>query len=101
MNSSGYHEMKKFPKENNTQFNRKIHAHDRLESALVPFDQGSRKGSQVQRRVYVAEISEPLSHCSSGAQLKQRVTSENCWSMWTMRDRIPPSYYLNILTRIE
>jgi hypothetical protein len=31
----------KFPKENDTQFNRKIHAHDRLESARVPFDQDS------------------------------------------------------------
>jgi hypothetical protein len=28
----------KFPKENDTQFNQKIHAHDRLESARVPSD---------------------------------------------------------------
>jgi hypothetical protein len=43
----------KFPKENDTQFNRKIHVHDRLESARVPFDQGSRKRSQIQRwRLY-------------------------------------------------
>jgi hypothetical protein len=40
----------KFPKENHTQFNRKNYAHDRLKSAQVPFDQGSRKRSQVQRR---------------------------------------------------
>jgi hypothetical protein len=31
----------KFPKENDTQFNRKIHAHDLLESARVPFNEGS------------------------------------------------------------
>jgi hypothetical protein len=49
MNLYTYHEMKKFPKENDTQFNRKIHAHDRLESVRVPFDQDSRKRSQVQR----------------------------------------------------
>jgi hypothetical protein len=34
----------KFTKENDTQFNRKIHAHDRSESLQVPFDQDSRKG---------------------------------------------------------
>jgi hypothetical protein len=34
----------KFPKENDTQFNLKIHAQDPLESARVPFDQSSRKG---------------------------------------------------------
>jgi hypothetical protein len=41
----------KFPKENDTQFNRKIHAHDRLESAQVLFDEGSRKRWQVQCRL--------------------------------------------------
>jgi hypothetical protein len=40
-------------------------------------------------------------YCSNGAQLKQRATSENCWRMRTMRARTPPSYQLNILTRIE
>jgi hypothetical protein len=40
----------KFPKENDPQFNRRIHAHDRLESERVPFNQGPRKRSQVQRR---------------------------------------------------
>jgi hypothetical protein len=39
------------PKENDTQFNRKIHAHGRLESARVPFDQGSRKRLQVQSQL--------------------------------------------------
>jgi hypothetical protein len=42
-----------------------------------------------------------LFNCPNGAQLKQRVTSENCWCMRTMRARISPSYQLNILTRIE
>jgi hypothetical protein len=41
----------KFLKENGTQFNRKIHVHDRLESVRVPFDQGSRKRSQVLRQL--------------------------------------------------
>jgi hypothetical protein len=39
----------KFPKENETQFNRKIHVHDRLESAQVPFNQDSRKRPQIRR----------------------------------------------------
>jgi hypothetical protein len=43
MNSSGFHEMKKFPKENGTQFNQKSHAHDLLESARVSFDQNSQE----------------------------------------------------------
>jgi hypothetical protein len=53
--------MKKFPKENDTQFNQKIHAHDRLESARVPFDQDSRKGHKFNAGYYIAEILEPLS----------------------------------------
>jgi hypothetical protein len=48
--------MKKFLKENDTQFNRKIYAHDRLESALLPFNQGYGKKSQIQRPYYIAEI---------------------------------------------
>jgi hypothetical protein len=57
MNSSGCHEMKKFQKENDTQFNRNIHVHDRLESVGVSFNQGSRKRSQVQGRLlYRADI---------------------------------------------
>jgi hypothetical protein len=51
MDPAGYHEMKKFPKENNAQFNQKIHAQDGLESARVPFDQDSQKRLQVQRRL--------------------------------------------------
>jgi hypothetical protein len=42
----------KFPKEHDTEFNRKNYAHDRLESARVLFDQDSRKRSQVQRRLF-------------------------------------------------
>jgi hypothetical protein len=49
----------KFPKENDAQFNRKIHAHDRLESARVPFDQGSQKSRKFNAGYYIAEILEP------------------------------------------
>jgi hypothetical protein len=52
--------MKKFPKENDTQFNRKIHTHDRLESARVPFDQGSRKSRKFNAGYDIAETLEPL-----------------------------------------
>jgi hypothetical protein len=43
----------------------KIHIHDRFESARVPFDQGSRKRSQVHTGYFIAEILEPLSECRS------------------------------------
>jgi hypothetical protein len=56
MNSSGYHEMKEFPKENNTQSNWKIHAHDLLESAQV-----LEKGRKFNTDYYITEILEPLS----------------------------------------
>jgi hypothetical protein len=65
MNSSGYHEMKKFPKEDDTQLNEKIRAHDRLESTRVPFGQGSRKGRKFNAGYYIAEILEPLSQWRS------------------------------------
>jgi hypothetical protein len=65
MNSYGYREVKKFPKENDTQFNQKIHAHDRLESARVPFHQGSRKGRKFNAGYYIAEILELLSQWRS------------------------------------
>jgi hypothetical protein len=41
----------KFQKENGTQFNQKIYAQDRLESARVPLNQGSRNRLQVQHRL--------------------------------------------------
>jgi hypothetical protein len=53
--------MKKFPKKNDTQFNRKNHVHDRLESARVAFDQGSRKSHKFHAGYYIAEILELLS----------------------------------------
>jgi hypothetical protein len=59
MNLSGYHQMKTFPKENDAQFNRKIHAHDRLEFAWEPFNQGSRKGRKFNAGYHIAEIFEP------------------------------------------
>jgi hypothetical protein len=52
--------MKKFPKENDIQINRKIHAHDRLESARVPFNQGSRKDRKFNAGDYITEILELL-----------------------------------------
>jgi hypothetical protein len=55
----------KFPRENDTQFNRKIHAHDRLKSARVPFNQGSRKDRKFNTGYYIAEILEPLSQLRS------------------------------------
>jgi hypothetical protein len=42
---------------------KKIYAHDRLESAQVPFDQGSRKDRKFNAGYYITEILEPLSHC--------------------------------------
>jgi hypothetical protein len=41
----------KFLKENDTQFNRKNSCSRSFGTALVPFDQGSRKRSQVQHRL--------------------------------------------------
>jgi histone-lysine N-methyltransferase SETMAR len=55
----------KFPKENDTQFNQKIHADDHLESAWIPFDQGSRKGRKFNAGRYIAEILEQLSQWRS------------------------------------
>jgi hypothetical protein len=39
----------------------KVHAHDRLESARVPFDQGSRKGGEFNAGYYIGKILESLS----------------------------------------
>jgi hypothetical protein len=73
--------MKKFPKENETQFNRKIHAHARLESTRVPFDQSSRKGRKFNAGYYITEILEPLSQwCSieaAGNERKELVHADN------------------------
>jgi hypothetical protein len=49
----------------------------------------------------VYDIAEILKHSLNGAQLKQRAMNKNCWYMRTTRAGIPPSYQLNILTRIE
>jgi histone-lysine N-methyltransferase SETMAR len=43
----------------------KIHAHDRLESAWVPFDQCSQKSRKFNAGYYVAKILEPLSQWRS------------------------------------
>jgi hypothetical protein len=51
----------KFPKENDTQFNRKNSCSCRLESARVPFDQDYRKGRKFKAGYYIAEILESLS----------------------------------------
>jgi histone-lysine N-methyltransferase SETMAR len=65
MNSSGYHEMKSSQKRTIHNSIEKIHAHDRLESARVPFDQGSRKGRKFNTGYYIAEILELLSRWRS------------------------------------
>jgi hypothetical protein len=98
MNSYGYHKMKKSPKENDTQFNQKIHAHDRLESArrFRPI-KVLEKGRKFNTGYYIAEVLKPLSQQRSveaaGKERKLLVHANN--------SRIPPSYQLNILTRIE
>jgi hypothetical protein len=65
MNSSGYHKIKKFPKENDTQFDQKIHAHDLLESARFHLIKVLEKGCKFNAGYYVAEIFEPLSQWRS------------------------------------
>jgi histone-lysine N-methyltransferase SETMAR len=55
----------KFPKENDTSFNQKIHAYDRLESARVPFDQGPEKGHKFNAGYYFTATLEPLSQWRS------------------------------------
>jgi hypothetical protein len=99
MNSSGYHETKKFLKENDIQFNRK--------TFMLTIVWNSRGLDLIKVLGKVASSTPAIislrceSYCPNGAQLKQRATSENCWCMRTMRARIPLSYQLNILTRIE
>jgi hypothetical protein len=94
MNSRDYHEMKKFPKENDAQFNRKIHAQDRLESARVPFDQGSRKGRKFNAGYYIAEILESLSEWRSieaaGNERKLLVHADNARSH---TDKLSTQYF--------
>jgi hypothetical protein len=101
MNSSGHYETKTFPEKNDTQFNRKIHVHDRGKPRGFHLIEVLDKGRKFNAGYYIAEILEPSSHCPNGTQLKQWATSEKCWCMPTMRTRIPPSYQVNILTRIE
>jgi hypothetical protein len=82
MNSSRYHEIKKFPKENGTQFSRKIHSHDRLESALrFHLIRVLEKGRKLNTGYYIAEILEPLSQWRSieavGNERKLLVHADN------------------------
>jgi hypothetical protein len=59
----------------------KIHVHDHLESARVPFDQCSQKGPKFNAGYYIAEILEPLSQWRSieaaGNQRKLLVHADN------------------------
>jgi hypothetical protein len=50
---------KKFLKENDTQFNRKIHGHNHLESARVPFHQSSQKSCKFNADCYIVAILDP------------------------------------------
>jgi hypothetical protein len=61
MNSSCYHEMKSSRKRTTRNSIEKIHSHDRLESARVPFDHGPRKGRKFNACFYIAETLKPLS----------------------------------------
>jgi hypothetical protein len=65
MNSSGYHEMKSSQKRMTHNSIEKIHAHNRLESARVPFDQGSRKGRKFNAVYYITDVLKPLSQWRS------------------------------------
>jgi hypothetical protein len=65
MNLSGYRKMKSSRKRTTHNSIEKIHAHDRLESAWVPFDQGSRKSCKFNAGHYIAETSGPLSQWRS------------------------------------
>jgi hypothetical protein len=56
------------------------------------------KGRKFNARYYIAEILEPL---FKWRPIEAAGDGRNCWCMRTMRTRIPPSYQLNILTRIE
>jgi hypothetical protein len=90
--------MKKLPKENDTQLIEKFMLTIVWNLPGFHLIKVLEKGHKLNTGYYIAEILEPL---PNGAHLKQRATSENCWCMPTMRTRIPPSYQLNILTRIE
>jgi hypothetical protein len=65
MNSSSYHETNSSRKRTTQNSIEKIHGHDRLESARVPFDQGSRKARKFNACYSVAEILKPLSQWRS------------------------------------
>jgi hypothetical protein len=73
--------MKKFPKENDTQFNRKIHAHDRLESAWFHLIKVLEKDRKFNSGYYIAHILEPLSQWRSigtaGNERKLLVHADN------------------------
>jgi hypothetical protein len=75
MNSAGYHEMKKFLKENDTQFNRK-----KFMLTIVWNPRGFHLIKVLEKRrkfntgCYIAEILEPLSHCPKGTQLKKMLS---------------------------
>jgi hypothetical protein len=56
------------------------------------------KGRKFNTGCYIAEILEPLSQWRS---IEPTGNERNCQCMRTMRAGTPPSYQLNILTRIE
>jgi histone-lysine N-methyltransferase SETMAR len=61
MNSSGHHEVKSSRKRTTHNSIEQTHAHGRLESARLPFDQGSGKSRKLNAGYYVTEVLEPLS----------------------------------------
>jgi hypothetical protein len=60
MNSSGYHEMKKFPKENDTQFNRKFMFTIVWNPRGFHLIKVLEKGRKFNSGYYITEILEPL-----------------------------------------
>jgi hypothetical protein len=90
--------MKKFRKRTTHNLIEKIHAHNRLDPRGFHLINVLGKGHKLNASYYIAEILEPLSQWRS---IEAAATSENCWCMRTMPARIPPSYQLNILTKIE
>jgi hypothetical protein len=98
MNSSGYHEMKKFPKQNNTQLNQKIILTIVWNPRGFHLIKVLEKGGKFNAGHCIAEILEPLPQWRS---IEAAGNERNCWCMPPMRASIPPSYQLNILARIE
>jgi hypothetical protein len=90
--------MKKFAKENDIQFNQKFMFTIVWNPRGFHLIKILEKGRKFNAGYDITGILEPLSQWSS---IEAADNERNCWCMRTMRARIPPSYQLNILTRIK